>query len=58
MRTVLLSMFAVATAIGAGVAQAQSYPARLVRFVVTYPPGGSSDVMARVIGAQLTEYWG
>ena len=26
--------------------------------MVTYPPGGSSDVMARVIGQQLTEYWG
>jgi len=37
---------------------AQNYPAKVVRFVVTYPPGGSSDVMARVIGAQLTEYWG
>jgi len=40
------------------VAQAQTYPNKVVRFIVTYPPGGSSDVMARVIGAQLTEYWG
>ena len=42
-----------------GAAQAQqAYPAKFVRFIVTYPPGGSSDVMARIIGAQLTEYWG
>jgi tripartite-type tricarboxylate transporter receptor subunit TctC len=42
-----------------GAAQAQQpYPTRLVRFIVTYPPAGSSDVMARVIGAQLSEYWG
>ena len=39
-------------------ANAQNYPAKTVRFIVTYPPGGSSDVMARIIGAQLTEYWG
>ena len=26
-----------------------------MRFVVTYPGGGSSDVMARIIGQQLTE---
>jgi len=39
-------------------AQAQTYPNKIVRFIVTYPPGGSSDVMARVIGSQLSEYWG
>lgn len=39
-------------------ANAQNYPAKTVRFIVTYPPGGSSDVMARIIGAQLSEYWG
>lgn len=38
--------------------QAQDYPNKLVKFIVTYPPGGSSDVMARVIGQKLTEYWG
>ena len=41
-----------------GVAHAQEYPNKLVRFIVTYPPGGSSDVMARIIGQKLTEYWG
>lgn len=50
---------AVALLAGApAVAQAQAYPNKVVRFVVTYPPGGSSDVMARIIGQQLTEYWG
>ncbi len=43
---------------GALHAQAQDYPNKLVKFIVTYPPGGSSDVMARIIGAKLTEYWG
>jgi tripartite-type tricarboxylate transporter receptor subunit TctC len=41
-----------------GAALAQPYPSKPVRFIVTYPPGGSSDVMARIIGKQLTEYWG
>jgi tripartite-type tricarboxylate transporter receptor subunit TctC len=45
-------------ALAAGQAMAQTYPAKPVRFIVTYPPGGSSEVMARVIGQQLTEYWG
>ena len=39
-------------------AQAQNYPSKVVRFVVTYPAGGSSDAMARIIGARLTDIWG
>jgi tripartite-type tricarboxylate transporter receptor subunit TctC len=31
---------------------------KVVRFVVTYPAGGSSDAMARIIGAPLGEMWG
>jgi len=39
-------------------AQTQTYPNKFVRFVVTYPVGGSSDAMARIIGAGLTNIWG
>jgi tripartite-type tricarboxylate transporter receptor subunit TctC len=46
------------TALASGVVQAQAYPSKPVRFVVTYPAGGSSDVMARIIGKKLTEMWG
>jgi tripartite-type tricarboxylate transporter receptor subunit TctC len=42
---------------GAATAQ-QAYPTKPVRFIVTYPPGGSSEVMGRILGKQLTEYWG
>ena len=49
---------AAAAAVAAGALQAQTYPTRTVKFVVTYPGGGSSDVMARIIGAKLTEMWG
>ncbi|MBX9904431.1 MAG: tripartite tricarboxylate transporter substrate binding protein [Burkholderiales bacterium] len=45
-------------ALMSGAVQAQAYPAKPVRFVVTYPAGGSSDVMARIIGKKLTELWG
>ena len=54
----VIASFVVVTALASGVAQAQAYPAKPVRFVVTYPAGGSSDAMARIIGVKLTEYWG
>lgn len=34
-----------------------AYPIRPVRFVVPYPPGGSTDPMARLIGTALTAKW-
>ncbi len=52
-----LAVAAAATSVGVQ-AQGQTYPNKFVRFVVTYPPGGSSDVMARILGAKLTEMWG
>src|ERR1051325_6551555 len=41
-----------------GAAFGQGYPNKPVRLIVAYPPGGSSDLMARVFGAKLTELWG
>jgi tripartite-type tricarboxylate transporter receptor subunit TctC len=41
-----------------GLAAAQSYPNRPVKLIVAYPPGGSSDLMARVFAAKLTDMWG
>jgi len=37
---------------------AQTFPNKPVRLVVTYPPGGSSDLMARIMGQKLNEHWG
>ena len=42
----------------ASTAHAQNYPSKFVKFVVTYPAGGSSDAMARIIGAPLGDIWG
>ena len=39
-------------------AWAQQYPARAVRLIVPFPPGGGTDTMARVIAPKLSEFLG
>ena len=54
-------LFAVAVAaLGlAGItAQAQDYPTKPVKWVVPYPPGGTTDILARLIGQYLSEHLG
>ena len=37
---------------------AQSFPAKPVRIIVAFPPGGGTDIVARAMGPRLTEIWG
>lgn len=37
---------------------AQAWPTKPIRVLIPYPAGGTSDILARMIGARLTESWG
>src|SRR5258707_3732397 len=54
MRALLGLIFAIA----ATFAQAQAYPAKPVRLIIPFPPGGSNDVVGRAVAAQLGERLG
>lgn len=52
------SAIAVAAIGLSGIAIAQSYPTKTVRFVITYPMGGGSEFTVRPIAQKLSERWG
>jgi tripartite-type tricarboxylate transporter receptor subunit TctC len=54
----LVRLTIVLLCLGTGGAVAQGYPAKPVRIVVPFAPGGPNDILARVIGQKLTETWG
>jgi tripartite-type tricarboxylate transporter receptor subunit TctC len=53
MRAILLALV-----LAAGAAHAQDWPAKPVRFVVPFPPGGTTDILARLVGQHLSESLG
>ena len=54
MRTVL---FLAVLGLAAG-AQAQTYPAKAIRIIVPFPPGGSSDMVGRLVAQRMNESMG
>ena len=56
MKKILLIMVALGLPLSF-IAAAQEYPAKTIRFVVPYPPGGASDITARVLGQKMNDAW-
>ncbi|MGZ5040758.1 MAG: Bug family tripartite tricarboxylate transporter substrate binding protein [Usitatibacter sp.] len=56
--TIAIAIAAVATALAAGGALAQSYPTKPVKIVVPFAPGGNLDVTARLIGESMAKTLG
>jgi tripartite-type tricarboxylate transporter receptor subunit TctC len=55
-RLVAVALFALVSSIGA--AHAADYPVKTVKWVVPYPPGGTTDVLARIVAQWLSEKMG
>ena len=55
MRIVAIAVLAAALC---GAANAQPYPGKPIRIVTPYNPGGTADIMARIVAQRLTEAWG
>ena len=57
MKLAKLAAMALGLALAASAA-AQSWPQKPVRFIVPFPPGGATDISARMVGQELSEMWG
>src|SRR5260370_1772155 len=54
-RRVLAAVLSLALALFAGAATAQGYPAKPIRMIVPFPPGGGTDIAARTIANKLSD---
>lgn len=54
----LLALFLIPSLIASGPSLAQVYPAKPIKLVIPFPPGGPLDLTGRAIGQKLQEAWG
>src|SRR5690348_12438369 len=57
MKQIVLTAFLALALLAAG-ASAQTWPSKPIRFIVSFPPGGSADLVARAIAPQMSERLG
>lgn len=57
MKTILKAIALLMLA-GAGSALAQQYPAKPIRMIIGFPPGGGTDIVGRIVGQRLSEVLG
>jgi tripartite-type tricarboxylate transporter receptor subunit TctC len=53
-RQLLLAISAVSLSLFAAAGHAADYPDKPIRLIVTYPPGGGADIVARLVAARMT----
>ena len=53
-----LRILAASMAAAAVQAFAQGYPNKPVHVMITFPPGSGTDIVGRIVGQKLSEYWG
>jgi tripartite-type tricarboxylate transporter receptor subunit TctC len=58
MSSALRCLLALASILSCASAPAQDYPVKPIRMIVPVPAGGSSDILARMIGSKIAEAWG
>ena len=54
----LFAAFTAGTLCAAGMAWSQAYPAKPVRVIIPFPPGGANDIIARILMPKLSEQMG